>query len=201
MPAWQQIVYIDDSGADGKSRVAAAAFCVSTAERWQGLLEKWNKIAEHVGFELKDFHTTGENTGTDGTYPVAQRPMNRSPAPHVQAFARTQRLFPHFLSPHFLSKHFSQMPSLTLKPHAQPGICLYHKHQQQISWANPALPLSKPLSTLRLTSLATKTEQPRSHRQRRHRHRKRIAHFRPNPCLEPSTLDRTGLSSALRSTV
>jgi hypothetical protein len=31
--------------------------------------------------------------------------------------------------------------------------------------------------------------------------RKRIAHFRPNPCLEPSTLDRTRRSSALRSPV
>src|ERR1035441_8937693 len=36
-----------------------------------------------------------------------------------------------------------------------------------------------------------KTEQRRSHPRRRHRHRKRIGHFRPNPCLEPSTLDRT----------
>jgi len=33
-----------------------------------------------------------------------------------------------------------------------------------------------------------------SHAQRRHPHRRRIAHFRPNPCLEPPTLDRTRLS-------
>src|SRR6202049_4160044 len=51
------------------------------------------------------------------------------------------------------------------------------------------------------TSLATKTEQRRSHPQRRHLHRKRIDPFRPNPCLEPSTLDRTRLPSALRSPV
>jgi hypothetical protein len=51
-------VYVDDSGSDSKSSVAAAAFCVSTAERWQGLLEKWRKIAADAGFELKDFHMT-----------------------------------------------------------------------------------------------------------------------------------------------
>lgn len=49
----QHIIYVDDSGTDGKSKVAAAAFCVSTADRWQGLLEKWHKIAEHAGFEIK----------------------------------------------------------------------------------------------------------------------------------------------------
>jgi len=54
----QQIVYVDDSGTDGKSKVAAAAFCVSTVDRWQDLLEKWNKIAGHAGFEIKNFHTT-----------------------------------------------------------------------------------------------------------------------------------------------
>lgn len=53
-----QIVYVDDSGTDGKSKVAAAAFCVSTVDRWQELLEKWNKIADHAGFELRNFHTT-----------------------------------------------------------------------------------------------------------------------------------------------
>jgi hypothetical protein len=37
--------------------------------------------------------------------------------------------------------------------------------------------------------------------QRRHRDRKRIAYFRANAGVEPSTLDRTGHSSALRSTV
>lgn len=51
-------VYVDDSGTDSKSAVAAAAFCVSTVERWQELLEKWRKIASDAGFELKDFHTT-----------------------------------------------------------------------------------------------------------------------------------------------
>ena len=53
-----QIVYVDDSGTDGKSKVAAAAFCVSTVDRWQELLKKWNKIADHAGFELRNFHTT-----------------------------------------------------------------------------------------------------------------------------------------------
>src|ERR1700687_5280306 len=94
-----------------------------------------------------------------------------------------------------------QMPSLTLKLHAQPGLCLHHNHQQQIPWTTPALPLGKPLPPLNTTSLATKTEQRRSHPQPRHRHRKRIGHLRPNPCLEPSTLDRTRLPSALRSPV
>jgi hypothetical protein len=50
-----QTVYVDDSGTDGKSKVAAAAFCVSTAERWQELLDRWNKIADHAGFELRNF--------------------------------------------------------------------------------------------------------------------------------------------------
>src|SRR5450432_685448 len=81
------------------------------------------------------------------------------------------------------------------------GLCLHHNHQPQIPWTTPALPLGKPLPPLKTTSLATKTEQRRSHPQPRHRHRKRIGHFRPNPCLEPSTLDRTRLPSALRSPV
>ncbi len=42
-----------------------------------------------------------------------------------------------------------------------------------VPWTNPALPLGKPLPPLNPTSLATKTEQRRSHPQRRHRHRKR----------------------------
>jgi len=54
----QHILYVDDSRTDGKSKVAAAAFCVSTVDRWQDLLEKWNKIAGHAGFEIKNFHTT-----------------------------------------------------------------------------------------------------------------------------------------------
>jgi hypothetical protein len=49
-------VYVDDSGSDTKSKVAAAAFCVSTVERWQKLLQKWRKIAFDAGFDLKDFH-------------------------------------------------------------------------------------------------------------------------------------------------
>ena len=53
-----QTVYVDDSGSDTKSRVAAAAFCVSTVERWQEFLDKWRKIASDAGFELKDFHMT-----------------------------------------------------------------------------------------------------------------------------------------------
>ena len=56
--AESQTVYVDDSGTDGKSKIAAAAFCVSTVERWQEFLDKWNKIAEHAGFELGNFHTT-----------------------------------------------------------------------------------------------------------------------------------------------
>jgi hypothetical protein len=51
-------VYVDDSGSDTKSRVAAAAFCASTVERWQRLLRKWQKIASDAGFALKDFHMT-----------------------------------------------------------------------------------------------------------------------------------------------
>jgi hypothetical protein len=51
-------VYVDDSGSDTKSKIAAAAFCVSTVERWQKLLQKWRKIALNAGFDLKDFHMT-----------------------------------------------------------------------------------------------------------------------------------------------
>src|SRR5579871_594522 len=94
-----------------------------------------------------------------------------------------------------------QAPWLTLKLHAQPGLCLHHNHRQQIPWRNPALPLGKPLPALDSASLATKTEQRRSHPQRRHRQRKRIGRVRPNPRLEPPTLDRTRLPSALRSPV
>jgi len=45
------------------------------------------------------------------------------------------------------------------------------------------------------TSLATKTEQRRSHPQPRHRPPKANRSFGSNPCLEPSTLDRTRLPS------
>jgi hypothetical protein len=51
-------VYVDDSGSNSKSSVAAAAFCASTVERWQEFLEKWRKIAHDAGFELRDFHMT-----------------------------------------------------------------------------------------------------------------------------------------------
>lgn len=51
-----QIVYIDDSGTDPKSRIAAAAFCVSTADRWLEFADKWDKIADYAGFELKNWH-------------------------------------------------------------------------------------------------------------------------------------------------
>lgn len=51
-------VYVDDSGSDTKSKVAAAAFCVSTVERWQKLLQRWQFIASRAGFDLKDFHMT-----------------------------------------------------------------------------------------------------------------------------------------------
>jgi len=53
-----QIVYVDDSGTDPKSRVAAAAFCVSTVEGWQEFLKRWQKIADHAAFDLKNFHMT-----------------------------------------------------------------------------------------------------------------------------------------------
>ena len=53
-----QTVYVDDSGTDGKSRVAAAAFCVSTPERWAEFERSWQKIAKHAGFELRNFHMT-----------------------------------------------------------------------------------------------------------------------------------------------
>jgi len=51
-------VYVDDSGSNTESKIAAAAFCVSTVERWQKLLQKWQKIAAQAGFDLKDFHMT-----------------------------------------------------------------------------------------------------------------------------------------------
>src|SRR6202789_3941348 len=117
--------------------------------------------------------------------------------PPINPYIRTWR----FISCRRIRYRNYRTHSLTLKPHAQPGPCLYHNHHQQISRTTPARPLGKPLPTLNPTSLATQPEQLRSHPQRRHRDRKRIADFRPNPCLEPSTLDRTRHSSALRSTV
>jgi len=49
-------VYVDDSGTDGKSRIVAAAFCVSPVNKWQQFERKWNAIARHAGF--KHFHMT-----------------------------------------------------------------------------------------------------------------------------------------------
>lgn len=53
-----QTVYVDDSGTDRKSRIAAAGCCVSTADRWQAFVNSWQKIATYAGFELKNFHMT-----------------------------------------------------------------------------------------------------------------------------------------------
>jgi hypothetical protein len=53
-----QTVYVDDSGTDSKSKVAAAAFCVSTVEKWLAFLDSWKAIAKRAGFDLKYFHTT-----------------------------------------------------------------------------------------------------------------------------------------------
>jgi hypothetical protein len=49
-------VYVDDSGTDGKSRVATAAFCVSTVEKWTAFGRRWNTIATNAGF--RHFHMT-----------------------------------------------------------------------------------------------------------------------------------------------
>ena len=51
-----QIVYVDDSGTDGKSRIAAAAFCVSTVDRWSAFERRWRNISVNAGF--KHFHMT-----------------------------------------------------------------------------------------------------------------------------------------------
>ena len=53
-----QTVYVDDSGTDSKSRIAAAAFCVSTVDRWLAFESSWRKIAVRAGFNLKDWHMT-----------------------------------------------------------------------------------------------------------------------------------------------
>jgi hypothetical protein len=50
------IVYVDDSGTDSKSRVATAAFCVSTPEKWLDFERKWRNISINAGF--KHFHMT-----------------------------------------------------------------------------------------------------------------------------------------------
>jgi hypothetical protein len=53
-----QTVYLDDSGTDSKSRIAAAAFCVSTVDKWQDFLSDWQKVAKTAGFKLAQFHMT-----------------------------------------------------------------------------------------------------------------------------------------------
>jgi hypothetical protein len=50
------VVYVDDSGTDGKAKIVIAAFCVSTVERWLEFGEKWKRIADHAGFG--HFHMT-----------------------------------------------------------------------------------------------------------------------------------------------
>jgi hypothetical protein len=51
-------IYVDDSGTDGKAKIAAAAFCVSTDDRWLAFENTWRKIADRAGFDLKDWHMT-----------------------------------------------------------------------------------------------------------------------------------------------
>ena len=41
-----------------ESQVAAAAFCVSSVERWREFEQSWRKIADRAGFELQHFHMT-----------------------------------------------------------------------------------------------------------------------------------------------
>jgi hypothetical protein len=51
-------VYVDDSGTDGKAKIAAAAFCVFTSEGQVAFAEAWRKIADRAGFDLKYWHMT-----------------------------------------------------------------------------------------------------------------------------------------------
>jgi hypothetical protein len=53
-----QTVYVDDSGTEPNQKIAAAAFCASTIDKWQEFLKAWKKIAGREGFELKHFHMT-----------------------------------------------------------------------------------------------------------------------------------------------
>lgn len=53
-----QTVYVDDSGTEPNQKIAAAAVCVATVDRWQQFLRGWNKIADREGFEIKNFHMT-----------------------------------------------------------------------------------------------------------------------------------------------
>jgi hypothetical protein len=49
-------VYVDDSGTDPKSRIVAAAFCVSPAEKWLQFERRWRNICVNAG--MKYFHMT-----------------------------------------------------------------------------------------------------------------------------------------------
>src|SRR5215469_17640552 len=52
-----RIVYVDDSSTtDLKAQIAAAAFCVSTEDRWKAFERQWNTISVNAGF--KHFHMT-----------------------------------------------------------------------------------------------------------------------------------------------
>jgi len=87
-------------------------------------------------------------------------------------------------APQMTYLHLSKLP-------AQPAAMPTPQYQpRKLPWTNPALPLGKPLHHSNHKAWQQKTEQRRS-TSRRHRQRSEIGHFRPNPCLEPSTLDRT----------
>lgn len=53
-----QTVYVDDSGTDSKSRIVSAGLCVATVDRWLDFGDRWKKIADNVGFDLKHWHMT-----------------------------------------------------------------------------------------------------------------------------------------------
>lgn len=53
-----QTVYLDDSGTDPKSRIASAGMCIATVDRWLDFADRWKKIADNVGFDLKHWHMT-----------------------------------------------------------------------------------------------------------------------------------------------
>lgn len=53
-----QTVYVDGSGTEPNQKIASAAFCVATVDRWQQFLKAWNKIADREGFKLEHFHMT-----------------------------------------------------------------------------------------------------------------------------------------------
>ena len=53
-----QTVYVDDSGTDPQSKIADASFCVATVERWLDFEDRWRKIADSAGFDIKHWHMT-----------------------------------------------------------------------------------------------------------------------------------------------